>query len=97
MLATPMAAQAVLDREFLEIRAKLLELAASFDRLDRGGGIAADERRIHTIRQSLKVLLDETGDRAEQIQLIFSRPYDDDWQKEFGLVPPGSEPAPAQE
>jgi hypothetical protein len=97
MLATPMAAQAVLDREFLELRAKLLELAAAFDRLDRGGGIANDERRIQSIRQSLKVLLDETGDRAEQIQLIFSRPYDDDWQKEFGLVPPASEPAPVQE
>jgi hypothetical protein len=41
--------------------------------------------------------LDETGDRAEQIQLIFSRPYDDDWQKEFGLVPPTSEPAQVQE
>ncbi|HXY36102.1 MAG TPA: hypothetical protein VEI07_17840 [Planctomycetaceae bacterium] len=97
MLATPMAAPAVLDREFLEIRAKLLELAASFDRLDRGGGVASNERRTEMIRQGLKVLLDETGDRAEQIQLIFSRPYDDDWQKEFGLVPPAGEPAPAEE
>jgi hypothetical protein len=41
--------------------------------------------------------LDETGDRAEQIQLIFSRPYEDDWQKEFGLAAPATEPAPAQE
>ncbi len=97
MLATPMAAQAVLDREFLELRAKLLELAASFDRLDRGGGISPDDRRLQLIRLGLKVLLDETGDRAEQIQLIFSRPYDDDWQKEFGLVPPTSEPAQVQE
>ena len=97
MLATPMAAQAVLDREYLEVRAKLLELAASFDRLDRGGGISSDERRMQLVRQGLKVLLDETGDRAEQIQLIFSRVYDDDWQKEFGLVPPTSEPAPVEE
>jgi hypothetical protein len=35
--------------------------------------------------------LDETGDRAEQVQLIFSRAYDDDWQKEFGLTPPAPE------
>jgi hypothetical protein len=97
MLATPMAAQAVLDREFLEVRAKLLELAAMFDRLDRGGGASPDDRRLQLVRQGLKVLLDETGDRAEQIQLIFSRPYDDDWQKEFGLVPPGSEPTATQE
>ena len=91
MLATTMAAQAVMDREFLEIRAKLLELAASFDRLDRGGGIASDERSSELIRQGLKVLLDQTGDRAEQIQLIFSRPYDDDWQKAFGMAPPAAE------
>jgi hypothetical protein len=97
MLATPMAAQAVLDREFLEVRAKLLEMAASFDRLDRGGGVSVDDRRMQLVRQGLKVLLDETGDRAEQIQLIFSRPYDDDWQKAFGLVPPAGEPAPTQE
>ena len=91
MLATPMAAQAVLDREFLEVRAKLLELAATFDRLDRGGSAPADDRRLQLVRQGLKVLLDETGDRAEQIQLIFSRPYEDDWQKSFGLVPPAVE------
>jgi hypothetical protein len=97
MLATPMAAQAVLDREFLEVRAKLLELAASFDRLDRGGGLSPDDRRLQLVRQGLKVLLDETGDRAEQIQLIFSRPYDDDWQKEFGLVPPTGESVPTEE
>lgn len=97
MLATPMAAQAVLDREFLEVRAKLLELAASFDRFDRGGGLSSDDRRLQLIRVGLKVLLDETGDRAEQIQLIFSRPYEDDWQKEFGLVPPAGEPTPSQE
>jgi len=93
MLATPMAAPAVLDREYLEVRAKLLELAATFDRLDRGGGAPAGDGRLKLIRQGLKVLLDETGDRAEQIQLIFSRAYDDDWQKEFGLAPPAAEPA----
>lgn len=91
-MATPMPAQAVLDREFLELRARLLELAATFDRLERGGGAPADDSRMKLIRQGLKVLLDETGDRAEQIQLIFSRPYDDDWQKEFRLTPPVSEP-----
>ena len=37
MLATPMTAQAVLDREYLEVCAKLLELAATFDRLDAAG------------------------------------------------------------
>jgi hypothetical protein len=91
MLPTPMAAQAVLDREYLEVRAKVLELAATFDRLERGGGIPIVDGRLKLVRQGLKVLLDETSDRAEQVQLIFSRPYDDDWQKGFGMAPPAAE------
>ncbi len=35
-MPTAMPAAEVLDREFLEIRAKILEIAASLDRLDRG-------------------------------------------------------------
>jgi hypothetical protein len=91
MLASPMAAQAVLDREYLEVRAKILELAASFDRMERGGGLSTGDGRLKLVRQGLKVLMDETSDRAEQVQLIFSRPYDDDWQKAFGMAPPAAE------
>ncbi len=81
----PMAAPDILNREYLEIRAKLLELAASFDRLDRAHGSVAADRRMQLIREALAVLQDEHGDRAEQIQLIFSRQYDDDWQQNFNL------------
>jgi hypothetical protein len=91
MMGTPMAAQAVLDREYLEVRAKILELAASFDRMERGGGLPTGDGRLKLVRQGLKVLMDETSDRAEQVQLIFSRPYDDDWQKAFGMAPPAAE------
>jgi hypothetical protein len=81
----PMAAPEILNREYLEMRAKLLELAASFDRLDRADGSVADDRRTQLIREALAVLQEDHGDRAEQIQLIFSRQYDDDWQKNFNL------------
>ncbi len=84
-MATPMSAPAVLDREYLELRAKILQLAASFDRLDRGEGNVLDDRRMSLIREGLEVLLEGNSDRAEQIQLIFSRPYEDDWQKSFGF------------
>ena len=67
------------------MRAKLLELAASFDRLDRGDGSVQIDSRLKRIHEALEVLQDERRDRAEQIQLIFSRPYDDDWQKEFEM------------
>lgn len=82
----PLSAAAVLDREFLEMRAKLLELAASFDRLDRADGDVRDDRRLRLLREAIELLLDDPGDRAEQLQLLFSRSYDDNWQHEFNLT-----------
>ena len=70
----------VLDQEFLVVRAKLLEIAAAFDRVGRATGSVADDSRSLAIRQALEVLIGGESDRAEQIQLIFSREYDDQWQ-----------------
>jgi len=82
---TPMTAPAVLDREFLEMRAKILELAASFDRLDRGDGSVSEDPRMKRIDEALQVLQRPGADRAEQIQLIFSREYDEEWRKRYGV------------
>lgn len=78
-------AEDVFNREFLELRAKVLELAASMDRLDRASGSVADDPRMRKLREALAVVTDERGDRAEQVQLIFSRHYHPDWRKEFQL------------
>jgi len=86
MTPTTMPAQAVLDREFLEIRAKILELGASFDRLGRGAGSVDSDPRMKLIRQALSLLQEKGDDRAEQIQILFSRPYDDDWRQKFGIA-----------
>lgn len=76
---TPMVAAEVLERGFLECRARLLELAAFLDRLDRGGGVA--DGRLTAIRQALEILREhKVTDRAERIQLLFSRPYEADWR-----------------
>lgn len=80
-----MPAPDVLNREFFEMRAKILELAASLDRLDRGEGSVAGDPRLALIREGIQILLSEDDDRAEQVQLLFSRPYDDDWQNRFGI------------
>ncbi len=50
------SALTVLDREFLEIRARVLELAAALDRLDRAGGPPAGDPRWGAIRQGVEVL-----------------------------------------
>jgi len=81
-----MTATAVLDREYLEIRAKLLQIAASFDRLDRAEGSVDGDPRLSLIHEGLEVLQSNADDRAEQIQLIFSRHYEDDWREQFDLI-----------
>jgi hypothetical protein len=80
-----MAAPAVLNREFLEIRAKLLELAASFDRLDRGGGSVEGDPRMALIRKGLDLLRSNREDRAEALQLLFSREYDENWRESYRI------------
>jgi hypothetical protein len=76
----PLDAPEVLDREFLEIRARLLHIAASLDRLDRADGNCAGDPRLEKIRASLAILADDDANRAEKIQLLFSRPYDAHWK-----------------
>jgi len=84
------SAKNILDREFLETRAKLLELAASLDRLDRATGSVREDPRTQDIQQALAILIANTGDRAEQIQLIFSLSYQPDWRSHFGLQKPST-------
>ena len=80
-MPTTMTAAQVLDREFLELRAKLLELAASFDRLDRSAGSVAADRRMRLIGEAIDVLRRPEPGRAEALQLLFSRAYDEGWRQ----------------
>ena len=77
-----MNANQVLDRHYLEVRAKLLEVAATLDRIDRAGGSAVeDDPRMGQLLAGLKILQEaSSADRAEQIQHLFSRPYDEQWR-----------------
>jgi hypothetical protein len=84
MSSVPTAPE-VLDREFLEIRAKVLEVAACFDRLDRAPGTVEQDPRMVRLRQAIDLLLDAYPDRAERTQLVFSRKYDENWRAKFGL------------
>jgi hypothetical protein len=81
----PLDAPEVLEREFLEIRARLLHLAASLDRLERAEGTVESDPRLAKIREALQVLLAPQGDRAERIQLLFSRPYQNDWRAALAM------------
>ncbi|REK19076.1 MAG: hypothetical protein DWQ37_02635 [Planctomycetota bacterium] len=79
----PLDAPEVLDREFLEIRARLLQVAASLDRIERAEGAVDDDPRLMKIRQALEILAGGDEQRAEKIQLLFSRPYEANWLATF--------------
>ena len=80
----------VLDRDFLETRGKILEIAAVLDRIDRAPAhhhIHPDPR-VGQIRQALEALCEPGPGRTETIQLIFSLEYDGDWREQFHLGQP---------
>ena len=84
-MSIPMTSGEVLDREYLEIRAKILQLAASFDRLDRADGDVSSDGRSDLISKGLEILQSSDNNRAEQIQLLFSREFEDAWREQFGI------------
>jgi hypothetical protein len=66
-----------MDREFLGIRCRLIELAAALDRIERNdGGKPAADPRMAQILGSLEILADRQPDRVERVQMVFSLPYD---------------------
>ena len=77
-----MNASQILDREYLEMRARILELAACLDRLDRADGNVEDDEKLISIRKGIEILSAD-GHRAKQVQMLFSREYDKNWTEEF--------------
>lgn len=88
----PMNAAELLDRHYLEVRARLLEIAAVLDRIDRGEGSVEDDPRMEQLREGIETLLAApgsdaapSGSRAERIQHLFSLPYHSDWRSTMGV------------
>ena len=75
----------VLDAEFLSTRAKILEVAAALDRVSRAEGEAVDDGRWSLLRDAIEILLDENVNRAETVQLLFSRAYDENWRETLAV------------
>lgn len=81
MTRPPLKAPELLEKEFLELRAKIIDCAATLDRLDRAEGTLGDDRRMKLLRQALEELASAETGRAERIQNVFSLPYDPEWRK----------------
>jgi hypothetical protein len=83
-MPTKQSSQEILNGEFLIIRAKILEVAAALDRVDRAGGAASDQR-LAQLREAIKLLLASDAVRAEHVQLHFSREFDKNWRTNLGV------------
>lgn len=77
----------VLDRDFLEARCKILELAATLDRIDRAPARHGEhpDSRLGQLRQALEALAEPGPGRAETIQRIFSLEYDPAWRRNLNV------------
>jgi len=67
-----MTRQQVLDLYFMENRAKLIDLAAFLDRVDRAGGEA--DFRLDAFKQAMTHLGDGKPERAKNVLLSLSDP-----------------------
>lgn len=80
--------QQIFDETFLATRAKLIEIAATLDRIDRAAGRdALEDPRRARLEDALRILLTQTDEanRAQQLQQLFSRPYASTWRREYGI------------
>lgn len=82
-MSSPQTARQILDRHYLEIRSKILDLAASLDRVDRAADTSSvqDDPRLAKLRSGIERLLTSGTNRAEQVQMLFSDAYVQNWMK----------------
>ena len=91
-------ADEILRDQYLPVRADLLTVAATLDRIDRAGGGSNDAdalRMRRTLSDAIAIIANgPVGGRAEKLQRLFSDAYDPDWIDAFGLREAVTAPKP---
>jgi hypothetical protein len=79
----PTPTKALLEQQFLEIRCKILDLAAQLDRLHRGGDLEAikGDPKWTRIQKGIAILANDQPAKAQSVQELFSLQYDPEWKK----------------
>ncbi len=82
-----MDASSLLAKEFLEMRCRLIDLAASLDRMDRapGGEVLRNDIRLNQLLHAARLLADGKPDRAERLQMLFSDSFNPSWRNGLGV------------
>ncbi len=87
-------AQQILQDEFLLARARILELAAIFDRIDRAStdgsscspaAVDKTQQQLHLLAQGVAILQEPEPHRASRVQKLMSRPYDPAWREQWTI------------
>lgn len=84
-LPIPLSRRKVIDRYFMEHRAKLIDIAAFLDRVDRAEPEALEDFRLVALREAARLLVDGKSDRAKRILELFSDPTIDPMESAAGL------------
>jgi hypothetical protein len=63
-LVPPMTGNELVEKEYLEMRSHLLEVAAAFDRIDRAGG--SNDPRLKRLQEIARIAVGEKTDRARR-------------------------------
>ena len=71
-MPSPQSKQQIIDSYFIEHRAKLIDIAAYLDRIDRGQGDDPNDFRDNAFRQAIALLSDGQPNRAQRILEAFS-------------------------
>ncbi len=81
-MAGKLQAVELLDREFLEVRHRIIDVAAALDRWGRAQDFAAieSEPRLQRIREAIRLLAEPGESRAAAVQMLFSDAYEENWR-----------------
>jgi hypothetical protein len=91
---SPAAAKTLVDHGFIPVRAKLIDLAAFLDRVERYG--VADDFRCAALREAAALLLDGKPERARRILEQLSDPTTAPEAKSSGKAALGAWQRPAK-
>jgi hypothetical protein len=84
--AAPLSATELAAREWPALRASIIDIAATLDRLDAAGPAEATSEARTQAEALLRTLLDSSdGDRAQRLLEQMSRPYDPKWRDAFAI------------
>jgi hypothetical protein len=84
------SAQQIVAEDFMIARARIVELAAILDRIERAAGDVNDSKNMLLLVQGLHILCDDEVEKAKRVQLLMSRQYDPQWQTQMSIEKKGA-------